>query len=142
MKGFVTTIGTRPVNGQPPQVVLAVDCEMLYTVDGFELGRVTIVDRHLETVYDCFVKPKARIVDCNTRFSGLKLEDFESKGKLKVKSLEEVHKDLVGKLVCEETCLVGQSLNADLLSLKIIHNSVVDTALLFRKKKGGGLQCE
>lgn len=41
------------------------------------------------------------------------------------------------KLVFKETILVGHSLENDLLSLKISHNLVIDTAVLYKHQRGG-----
>lgn len=40
------------------------------------------------------------------------------------------------KLVHKETILVGHSLENDLLSLKISHNLVIDTAVLYKHPRG------
>lgn len=41
------------------------------------------------------------------------------------------------KLVHQETVLVGHSLENDLVSLKISHNLVIDTAVLYKHPRGG-----
>ena len=41
------------------------------------------------------------------------------------------------KLVYKETILVGHSLENDLLALKISHEVVIDTALLYKHPRGG-----
>lgn len=41
------------------------------------------------------------------------------------------------KLVYKETILVGHSLENDLLALKISHNLVIDTAVLYKHPRGG-----
>lgn len=40
-------------------------------------------------------------------------------------------------MVYKETILVGHSLENDLLALKISHESVIDTALLYKHPRGG-----
>lgn len=37
-----------------------------------------MVDMNLQTVYETMVKPQNPVLDYNTRFSGLKMEDLES----------------------------------------------------------------
>lgn len=41
------------------------------------------------------------------------------------------------KLVYKETILVGHSVENDLLALKISHNRVIDTAVLYKHPRGG-----
>lgn len=41
------------------------------------------------------------------------------------------------KLVYKETILVGHSLENDLLALKVSHNLVIDTAVLYKHPRGG-----
>ena len=41
------------------------------------------------------------------------------------------------KLVYKETILVGHSLENDLLALKISHNLLIDTAVLYKQPHGG-----
>ncbi len=95
--------------------VFALDCEMLYTTLGSELARVTVVDRNSATVYERTVQPKGRIIDYNTRFSGLTAEDFQ---KPEVTSLGQVQKDL-RRMFNSETILIGHSLESDLIALKV-----------------------
>ncbi|OWA54789.1 RNA exonuclease 1-like protein [Hypsibius exemplaris] len=141
LSGFVASQGVK-AKPEHRHGVYAIDCEMIYTVGGMELARLTIVDRQLKCVYETLVRPKQRIIDCNTRFSGLKMEQFT--GKLgtnspltTIKTIEEVHKDLLGGgLINEETILIGHSLESDLLSMKFIHRNIVDTSLVFPHRRG------
>lgn len=59
--------------------IAAIDCELSYTTQGLSLTRVTVLDERGEVVYDSLVKPKAKIIDFNTRFSGVNPKDFESR---------------------------------------------------------------
>jgi RNA exonuclease 1 len=64
-------VQTKPVEDEDSalakQVVYALDCEMCYTTAGLELTRVTVVNMHLEPVYETLVQPSHTIVDYNTR---------------------------------------------------------------------------
>ena len=70
--GYVST-SPWPSTGTPsdkphPETVYALDCEMCYTTMGMQLARVSVVDMHLNVVYEKVVKPSHPIVDYNTRY--------------------------------------------------------------------------
>ncbi|XP_062280609.1 RNA exonuclease 1 homolog isoform X1 [Scomber scombrus] len=111
--------------------VFALDCEMCYTTQGLELTRVTVIDSELKVIYDTFVKPESKVVDYNTRFSGVTEEDLESS----TITLRDVQAVLLS-MFSAESILIGHSLESDLLALKLIHSSVVDTAIVFPHRLG------
>ena len=108
-------------------MVLALDCEMVFTTQGFELARVSIVNS-TETVYDKYVKVEGDVLDYKEPFSGIKKEDIEGPD---AKTLSEVHAELLGPIIHKDTILVGHSLQYDLLALRLVHTLVVDTAIVF-----------
>ncbi|XP_060933880.1 RNA exonuclease 1 homolog [Limanda limanda] len=111
--------------------VFALDCEMCYTKQGLELTRVTVVDAEMKVIYDTFVKPITKVVDYNTRFSGVTQEDLESA----TITLRDVQAVLLS-MFSAESILIGHSLESDLFALKLIHSSVVDTAIVFPHRLG------
>ncbi|XP_056133434.1 RNA exonuclease 1 homolog [Lampris incognitus] len=111
--------------------VYALDCEMCYTKLGLELTRVTVINSDLKVIYDTFVKPYSKVVDYNTRFSGVTKEDLEST----TITLRDVQAVLLN-MFSAESILVGHSLESDLLALKVIHSVVVDTAIVFPHRLG------
>uniref|UniRef100_A0A8C4WKN6 RNA exonuclease 1 homolog n=1 Tax=Gopherus evgoodei TaxID=1825980 RepID=A0A8C4WKN6_9SAUR len=130
LEGFVKTFEKLPTtNGYPG--IYALDCEMCYTKQGLELTRVTVINSDLKVVYDTFVKPDNKVVDYNTRFSGVTEEDLENASI----TLRDVQAVLLN-MFSADTILIGHSLESDLFALKLIHNTVVDTAVVFPHRLG------
>ncbi|XP_052888235.1 RNA exonuclease 1 homolog [Anopheles moucheti] len=131
LTGFVKTI--EPAEDYQPtkKDVFALDCEMCYTTAGLELTRVTVVDINEKTVYDTLVKPSNRVVDYNTRFSGI-TEEMLRKTTTTLYNVQAVLLSMFNS----ETILIGHSLDSDFKALKLIHDVVVDTSVLYPHKMG------
>ncbi|CAM5176889.1 unnamed protein product [Eretmochelys imbricata] len=130
LEGFVKTFEKLPTTDGYPGIY-ALDCEMCYTKQGLELTRVTVINSDLKVVYDTFVKPDNKVVDYNTRFSGVTEEDLANASI----TLRDVQAVLLN-MFSTDTILIGHSLESDLFALKLIHGTVVDTAVVFPHRLG------
>ncbi|NXI42570.1 REXO1 exonuclease, partial [Galbula dea] len=130
LDGFVKTFEKLPTTDGYPGIY-ALDCEMCYTKQGLELTRVTVINSDMKVVYDTFVKPDTKVVDYNTRFSGVTEEDLENTSI----TLRDVQAVLLN-MFSADTILIGHSLESDLFALKLIHGTVVDTAIVFPHRLG------
>ncbi|XP_014672441.1 PREDICTED: RNA exonuclease 1 homolog [Priapulus caudatus] len=130
LTGFVKTLPkTPPLDGNFG--VYALDCEMAYTTEGIELIRVTVVESDCKPVYETLVKPDHPVIDFNTRFSGIKEEDMLGV----TTTLRDVQAVLLSRFNAQ-TILMGHSLESDLMALKLVHQSVVDTSVVFPHRLG------
>ncbi|XP_043719793.1 small RNA degrading nuclease 5-like isoform X2 [Telopea speciosissima] len=106
---FISTLPSP--SGSPPCEMLALDCEMV--------------------MLDKLVKPSNAILDYNTRYSGITSEMLSGV----TTTLKDIQEEFL-KLVYMETILIGHSLENDLLALKISHDLVIDTAILYKNPRG------
>ncbi|KAL5963766.1 hypothetical protein TSMEX_008498 [Taenia solium] len=133
LEGYLTSLPPALDNSaaEPRVNVYSLDCEMVYTSGGCELGRVTVIDTNLNVVMDRVIRPLNPIIDANTRFSGLSIEQLEA-SQLQI---TDVQMELL-QLWDEDTILIGHSLESDLTALKFIHSKVVDTSVVFPHRRG------
>ncbi|XP_003424434.1 RNA exonuclease 1 homolog [Nasonia vitripennis] len=130
LRGYVSTFDKSNAPAEE-QGVFALDCEMCYTTQGLELTRVTVINENKDVVYETLVKPANPIIDYNTRFSGISELDMKSV----TTSLQNVQATLLS-MFSSKTILIGHSLESDFKALKLLHNTVVDTSVMFPHKNG------
>ncbi|CAL8086435.1 unnamed protein product [Calicophoron daubneyi] len=110
----------KPSSFAGPTRRIAIDCEFVGV--GFEgkenaLARVSIVNQFGHVLLDTLVRPRERVTDYRTQFSGIKPGDLRPGGP--ARPFNEVHKE-VAKLL-EGRILVGHSLGNDLKVLMLSH---------------------
>ncbi|KAI0759975.1 ribonuclease H-like domain-containing protein, partial [Trametes elegans] len=122
-----------PAHKQPGKY-LALDCEMVGVgLDGAEsaLARVSLVNFHGAVLLDAFVRPKERVVDYRTQFSGIRPSDMPATAK----PFEEVQQQVADLL--KDRILVGHAVHNDLKALLLSHprSQTRDTQSLSHKHK-------
>ncbi|KAL3774599.1 hypothetical protein ACHAW5_001385 [Stephanodiscus triporus] len=132
--------------------IFALDCEMVRTSSAApELARVSVVmftggDEGKEknvailtcadeeksiVVLDELVKPRRKVLDYITEYSGITpqmLQGVETR-------IEDIQVRLLSMLD-EQDILVGHSLENDLHALRLVHDKVIDTSVIFRGMNG------
>ncbi|GAA5942194.1 uncharacterized protein JCM15063_002039 [Sporobolomyces koalae] len=134
---FVKTSSLTRQNPSMPsevQEIVALDCELFYTTAGLSLARLTVVAADGSLLYDSHVMPppSSTVVDLNTRYSGILESDLAKADK----GLEQVRQELA-RWVGPETIIVGHGVENDLRALRLVHDQVIDTAILFPHPNGG-----
>lgn len=90
-----------------------------------------------QVVLDLLVKPVRPVLDYKTQYSGITaamLEPISTR-------IEQVQVALAS-IVGINDILIGHSLENDLRALCLVHDKVVDTALLFRTESGARKHCK
>ena len=125
---------------------VSIDCEMGYTVYGFELIRVTVLSWPKgDRVLDVLVRPFGLVLDLNSRFSGVTKEQFQDAvpydasnaiDTLQIVGSPRAARDLFFRCINPSTPVIGHSLDNDLHALRVIHPCIVDTVLLWPHVRG------
>ncbi len=117
---------------------VGIDCEMVETKEGLELSRVSLlkfIDDNIgntyEIIYDSYVKPTNKILDYKTQYSGIN----ENTLKDVTTTLKMVQQDILS-LINSNTIIIGHSPENDLRTLKMLHEKVIDTALVYLYFRG------
>lgn len=131
--GFSTTEAVRALleaqepDAPEPLPLVAVDCEMVITAQGFELARVTLLDGTNGTLLmDELVIPDNPILNYNTRYSGITASMLEA-----VTLSVAQARQRVTRFVGPGSILVGHTLENDLKAVKLVHLRCIDTSLLY-----------
>ncbi|XP_055680061.1 exonuclease GOR-like [Lutzomyia longipalpis] len=131
LEGFVVTPQKKGHYICTRRDIYALDCEMVITTAGCEVARVTVVNIDEQVVFDTYVKPPNRILNYNTRFSGITKEILANV----TQNLAMVQCALL-TLFHSRTILIGHSLDNDLRALKLIHGRVYDTSITYSHYMG------
>ncbi|CAL3973525.1 unnamed protein product [Diplocarpon coronariae] len=135
---------------------VCIDGEMGYTVYGLELIRLTATSWPSgDPIFDVLVRPIGPLLDLNSRYSGVWPRDMASalpwspeapkpsspaspasKPPLRILPSPASARALLLSYLSPSTPLIGHGLENDLNVLRLIHPTVIDTALLFPHKAG------
>ncbi|KAK4179868.1 hypothetical protein QBC36DRAFT_56537 [Triangularia setosa] len=151
---------TPPNPSVPKDRAVCFDCEMGYTARGMELIRLTATSwPDGKELLDVLVRPIGEVLDLNSRYSGVWPEDIANAeewspgkpltavvessdtGRTKKKHMTIVPSPMVARellfsLISPNTPLIGHALENDLNAVRIVHPTIIDTALLFPHKRG------
>ena len=139
---YVKTFSHRVSGNDVQRKIFAIDCEMVKTSSAYpELARVSVImfngrnfddARSISTVVlDELVKPCRNVLDYITEYSGISaimLEDIDTR-------IEDIQVRLLA-MIDEDDIIVGHSLENDLRALRLIHDKVIDTSVIFRGANG------
>lgn len=120
---------SRP-NSTSKHFLVAVDCEMMETVEGRQVGRVTVLDHMGQSLYDRFVQPSAQVIDYLEQYSGLTQQNT-SQGV----TFSEMLSSLL-RIIGTNTYVLGHGLENDLGALQFYTERVIDTSYLFLSSEG------
>ncbi|KUJ13303.1 uncharacterized protein LY89DRAFT_156591 [Mollisia scopiformis] len=137
---------------------VCIDGEMGYTVYGLELIRLTATSwPNGEELFDVLVRPVGPILDLNSRYSGVwpkdmaeapawsdhppkktptKTDSENGKHKLQIVDSPAKARSLLFSFLSPKTPLIGHGLENDLNATRMIHPTIIDTALLFPHRAG------
>lgn len=110
--------------------LVALDCEMVRTSEGFALGRVTLLNHDGSLLYDRYIKPNLDVVDFLSEYSGL-THDLLKDGI----SFESAQRDIL-EFIGTESIVLGHGLEHDLNILQIFTEHLIDTSYLYQSMDG------
>ena len=110
--------------------LIAIDCEMMITSNGSQIGRLTMIDNCGNIIYDKYIKPECEVLDYLEEYSGLNSGNTSSG--ISFSSLQAEILEYIGT----NTFVLGHGLENDLGALKLYTDKVIDTAYLFLSSEG------
>ncbi|KAL4945168.1 hypothetical protein BDV06DRAFT_185413 [Aspergillus oleicola] len=149
---FETTPENENESLEAGRTPISFDCEMGYTTLGLELIRLTAVTwPQGKKILDVLVRPIGEILDLNSRFSGVFPEAFlnavpygtesdnpssdsnsgQKQGKLEIVPSPSFARSLLFAHLTPSTPIIGHAIDNDLNAARIIHPTVIDTAILY-----------
>ncbi|OZJ03529.1 hypothetical protein BZG36_03415 [Bifiguratus adelaidae] len=111
--------------------LIGMDCEMVLTVDGPQVARVSLIGEDGKSLLDELVRPSVPVTDYLTQYSGMTAERLSQT----TKNLADIQKDLL-RLINFDVILTGHSLHGDLRVLKLVHPYIIDTSILYHHTRG------
>eukprot|EP00698_Gefionella_okellyi_P015550 TRINITY_DN438_c0_g1_i1.p1 TRINITY_DN438_c0_g1~~TRINITY_DN438_c0_g1_i1.p1 ORF type:complete len:562 (+),score=119.93 TRINITY_DN438_c0_g1_i1:50-1687(+) len=112
--------------------LVAVDCEMVITEGGgYELARLAIVAHDGTQLLDTLVLPQKPVTDYLTQYSGIDADVLKDV----TVTFQQAQEQFL-QIVSANTIVVGHSLENDLNALRVCHQMVADTAILFADQRG------
>lgn len=154
--GFVTTMGkksrimfeTNDVAELPPMLpnqrdaaaiagdadlanLIGIDCEMVDTIIGKELARVSLIDHMGRVLYDSVVRPVNEVTDYLTQYSGITAKMIRE-----CKTSFREAQERILSFLDENAILVGHAIQNDLQCLKLIHDRIIDTSDIYPHPNG------
>ncbi|KIZ03702.1 Small RNA degrading nuclease 1 [Monoraphidium neglectum] len=131
-KGWIRTSRLRPDGAEAAAapLLLGLDCEMCATSKSSNaLLSLAVVDQSGAVLLRELVKPEGKVVDLRTAITGITKDDLTG-----VTARRSDAAARLAAMLGPDTILVGHSLSADLAALKLDHQPVIDTALLYSYK--------
>lgn len=110
--------------------VIGIDCEMIKTSKGEEVARLSAVNENCDTIIDEYLKPIGEVEDYRTKYSGITEELLSESDDKKLFSSDQCC-EILSKVADKHTIIIGHSLENDLRAMRIIHDRVIDTSLIY-----------
>ena len=111
--------------------LIGLDCEMVETVSGKELARVSLIDHCGRVLYDSIVIPESEITDYITQYSGITAKMIRE-----CKTTFKEAQRQVLSFLDESSILVGHAIDNDLRCLRLVHERIIDTSDIFPHPNG------
>lgn len=110
--------------------LISIDCEMVKTIEGTQIGRLTMLDHQGNVLYDKYIKPRSVVLDYLEKYSGLNY--YNTSNGI---SFEQMQNEIL-EFIGTETYILGHGLENDLEALQLYSDKVIDTAYLFLSSEG------